>query len=237
MSDSGSGEEYQPCSTPSSSDEDALSDKLESSRNGFEDEVLSQLIDSENHEPESEEESTKAKPQHNLKVLKDGKGEFVTWKRPSEKVSVNDYLPCQKCYALFKRTDLWRHEKTCRVKKAEHVKGRRRRVQKAASQLLPIKESSGGTQNLIHTMLQDKLTSQIRSDTMKCKYGDALYARKGREQPQHRCIAQKMRELGRFVLAAKEIDSRVKGLKDICDPTKFDLTIKAAIRVSNYSTS
>lgn len=86
-------------------------------------------------------------------------------------------------------------------------------------------------------MLQDKFTSQIRSDTMICKYGDALYARKGREQPQHRYIAQKMRELGRFVLAAKEIDSRVKGLKDICDPTKFDLTVKAARRESNYSTS
>ncbi|KAI3373346.1 hypothetical protein L3Q82_006647 [Scortum barcoo] len=46
-----------------------------------------------------------------------------------------------------------------------------------------------------------------------------------------------MRELGRFVLAAKEIDKSVKGLKDLCDPTKFDLTIKAARKVSNYSTN
>lgn len=86
-------------------------------------------------------------------------------------------------------------------------------------------------------MLQDKVTSHIRSDTMICKYGDTLFARKGREQSQHRYIAQKMRELGRFVLAAKEIDKSVKGLKDLCDPTKFDLTIKAARRLSNYSTN
>lgn len=64
-----------------------------------------------------------------------------------------------------------------------------------------------------------------------------LYAKKGREESQHRCTAQKMRELGRFVLAAKEIDSSFKGLKDLCDPTQFDFTIQAARSVSNYSTS
>lgn len=53
---------------------------------------------------------------------------------------------------------------------------------------------------------------------------------------QHRYIAQKMKELGRFVLAAKEIYSSVKDLKDLCDSTKFGSTIKAARRVSNYST-
>ncbi|CAL8370487.1 unnamed protein product [Boreogadus saida] len=44
-----------------------------------------------------------------------------------------------------------------------------------------------------------------------------------------------MRELGWFVLAAKKIDKSVKSLKDICDPTKFDLAVKAARRVSNYN--
>ncbi|KAM7393552.1 hypothetical protein PAMP_020415 [Pampus punctatissimus] len=175
--------------------------------------------------------------QHNLKVLEEGNGEIVTWKRPSEKTPVNDYLPCQHCYAMFKRTELWRHEKACRAKKGDTKRGKRGRIQKASSQLIPIMKSSDGIQNLIHTMLQDKVTSQIRSDTMICKYGDTLFARKGREQSQHRYIAQKMRELGRFVLAAKEIDKSVKGLKDLCDPTKFNLTIKAARRVSNYSTS
>lgn len=37
-------------------------------------------------------------------------------------------------------------------------------------------------------------------------------------------------------MAAKEIDKSVKGLKDIYDPTKSEPAIKAASRVSNYST-
>ncbi|KAL7372217.1 hypothetical protein ABVT39_012227 [Epinephelus coioides] len=174
--------------------------------------------------------------QHNLKVLEDGSGEIVTWKQPSKGASVEDYLPCQHCYAMFKRKELWRHMKSCREKKGDKVQGKRR-AQKASSELIPIKDSSEGLQKIIHSMIQDHVTSHIRGDEMICTYGNALFAKKGREQSQHRYIAQKMRELGRFCLAAKEIDKSVKGLKDVCDPTKFKLAIKAARRVSNYSTA
>lgn len=34
-------------------------------------------------------------------------------------------------------------------------------------------------------------------------------------------------------MAAKEIDKKIKGLKDLCDPTKFNLAIDAARKVSN----
>lgn len=67
------------------------------------------------------------------------------------------------------------------------------------------------------------------------KYGDSLFARKGREQSQHRYIAQKLRELGRFVLAAKKINQKIGGLKDLCDPTKFNLAIAAARKVSHFN--
>lgn len=171
--------------------------------------------------------------QHNLKVFKEGNGEIVTCIRLSEEASVNDYLPCQHCYGMFKRTVHGRHEKACRVRNVVEVE----KVHKSSSEHLPIRESSHEMQNFIHTMFQDEVTSQIIGDTMICKYGDALFARKGHEEPQHRYITQKMRELGRFVLAAKEIDKSVNCLKDLCDPTKLDLTIKAVRRVSNYSTS
>lgn len=43
-----------------------------------------------------------------------------------------------------------------------------------------------------------------------------------------------MRELGRFVLAAREINKHVKSLKDLCDPANFLMTFQAAKHVSNY---
>ncbi|XP_051809978.1 uncharacterized protein LOC127535650 [Acanthochromis polyacanthus] len=138
---------------------------------------------------------------------------------------------------MFKRTELWRHEKSCRERKEERQKGKRARVQKSSSHLIPVRESCNGVQKIIHSMLQDRVTCHIRTDEMICAYGDALFAKKGREDSQHRYIAQKLRELGRFVLAAKEIDKHVRGLKDICDPANFQLAIKAARRVSNYDAS
>lgn len=69
---------------------------------------------------------------------------------------------------------------------------------------------------------------------MICAYVDALFAKKGREESQHRYIAQKLRELGWFMLVAKEIDKHAKTLKDICDPANFKLPIEAARHVSNY---
>lgn len=65
--------------------------------------------------------------QHNHRVLEEGDGEIVTWKQPSKKVDVNKYLPCQHCYAMFMRTELWRHMKSCRQLKGEREKGKRAR--------------------------------------------------------------------------------------------------------------
>lgn len=79
--------------------------------------------------------------QHNRMVFEEGNGETVVWKRPSEKADIESYLPCQRCYAMFKRTELWRHEKSCRERKEERQKGKR--VQKSSSHLLPLKSGQG----------------------------------------------------------------------------------------------
>lgn len=107
----------------------------------------------------------------------------------------------------LKRTELWRCEKSYGDMKGE------RRVQKVSSHQIPIMESSEGIQKVIHSMLQGNVTSHLRRDRMICIYGDALFARKGREQSQHRSITQKMKELTRFVSSAKEIYKCVKSLK------------------------
>ncbi|XP_048048612.1 uncharacterized protein LOC125269706 [Megalobrama amblycephala] len=173
---------------------------------------------------------------HNQQVLKEGKGEIVTWKQPSKNSSVSDYLPCQHCFAMFKKVDLWRHDKTCRDKNENSDVGtKRKRIQSVSSRLLPMQTSSDGIQNVIHNMLQDNITAHVRGDEMICKYGHSLFARKGREQSQHRYIAQKLRELGRFVLAAKKINPKIGGLKDLVDPTKFNLAIEAAREVSHFN--
>ncbi|KAF5899327.1 nucleoporin p54 isoform X1, partial [Clarias magur] len=175
---------------------------------------------------------------HNSKVLEEGKGQLVTWKQPTDKVSVKDYLPCQYCLGMFSKKDLWRHQLSCRCKKlcvTDDVKKARGSVQSHAARLLPIASSSNGCQGIINGMRQDDVSFYIRSDSLICKYGESLYAKHGRMKSRHQYISQRMRELGQFMLVAKEMDKTVMGLEDLCTPSKFNLVVSIAKRLTEFS--
>lgn len=178
--------------------------------------------------------------QHNTKVLAKGRGQLVTWKQPSDNASVEDYLPCQYCYGMFAKKNLWRHQSSCKSKKScvtDDTKKPGRRVQSLAARLLPIASSSGGCQDVVNNMRQDDVSFHIRSDTLICRYGDSLYAKHGRVKSRHQYIAQRMRELGRFVLVAKDMDKTVRGLEDLCAPSKFQLVVSVAKKLTQFSPS
>ncbi|XP_073722743.1 uncharacterized protein [Misgurnus anguillicaudatus] len=176
---------------------------------------------------------------HNSKVLEKGRGQIVTWKQPSDKASVKDYLPCPYCFGMFKRKDLWRHQSSCRTRKScvtdEKTKNRRSRIQSRAASLLPIAASSDGCQSIINQMRQDDVSFHIRSDSLICNYGESLYAKHGRVKSRHQYIAQRMRELGRFMLVAKDMDKTVNYLEDLCVPSKYQLVVSVAKCLTQFS--
>ena len=86
-------------------------------------------------------------------------------------------------------------------------------------------------------MRQDNVSFHIRRDSLICKYGDSLYGKHGRVKAKHQYIAQRMRELGRFMLVVKDMDKKVKSLKDVCAPSQFQLVVNAAKRLSRFSPS
>lgn len=72
--------------------------------------------------------------------------------------------------------------------------------------------SSGGCQDVINNMQQDDVSFHIRTDSLICRYGESFYAKNGRMKSRHQHISQRMRELGRCMLLAKDMDKTVKGL-------------------------
>lgn len=111
----------------------------------------------------------------------------------------------------------------------------RRRIQSRAARLLPIAASSTGCQKIINNMRQDDVSFHIRSDSLICRYGEALFAKHGRVKSKHQYIAQRMRELGRFMLAAKDMNKTVKGLKDLCVSSRFEFVVSVAKKVTEFS--
>nr|XP_040057946.1 M-phase phosphoprotein 8 isoform X2 [Gasterosteus aculeatus aculeatus] len=174
--------------------------------------------------------------EHNCQVLKSGEGEIVTKKQDkNSSVSVRDFLPCQHCFAFYRKTDLWRHERSCKARKSSD---RTKRVHSAASRLLPMSEFlTGGCEEIIHIMHQDDVSRHIRNDPLICKYGNALSAKYYHDKSQFAYIAQKMRELGRFVVAVNELDPCVKYLHEICQPSRFELAVEGAKKASGFDPS
>ncbi|XP_071401664.1 uncharacterized protein [Centroberyx affinis] len=248
---------------------------------------------------------------HNIEVIRQGSGEIVPWRQPSEEVDARNYLPCPLCLGFFLRADLWKHQASCRKKMTSDPAGgdatsdpaggdatsdpaggdttsdpagetattdqtvtsdpgaeravtsdpgaeravtsdpgaeravtsdpgaerprKRCRVQAAASRLLPV--SSGASEScseVLHRMNQDHVSHQVKSDWLICKYGNRLMGNQDGAQTRYDYVSQKLRELGRFLLAAKSLDSGVRSLQDVLAPPRLRLALAAARKASGY---
>lgn len=49
-------------------------------------------------------------------MIRQGSGEIIPWRQPSEEVDARNYLPCPLCLGFFLRADLWKHQASCRKK-------------------------------------------------------------------------------------------------------------------------
>uniref|UniRef100_A0A1A8FUQ7 Si:ch73-269m14.4 n=2 Tax=Nothobranchius korthausae TaxID=1143690 RepID=A0A1A8FUQ7_9TELE len=176
--------------------------------------------------------------EHNCKVVKSGEGEIlVNNEAKKQSISVCDFLPCKYCFAFYRKIDLWRHEQSCKVRKEDQKCCEKTNETTADSAfcLLPVSEFlTGSCKDIINVMHQDDIARHIGLDPLICKYGTALSTKYNNDQTQFAYIAQKMRELGRFVLAVNELDRSVKYLHEICLPSKFELAIEGVKKVSGF---
>ena len=170
---------------------------------------------------------------HNVQVLKEGKGELVVFARNSSETKPEDYLPCESCLGFFLKGSLWRHKQVCPLAS----KGQKfRRVQADAALLLPASKEihKGLKQNVFSKMIGDNVTIAARNDRIILKIGEKLYQKHGHLPHLFSHISQKMRECGRFLICARDIDSNINCLNDILTPEKFVVAVKATKVLCNF---
>lgn len=100
---------------------------------------------------------------HIITVLQEGKGEIVTYRQTSEHTDAENYLPCNICYGLFLKNELWRHQKVCQKTMTVSAESKKkRRVQGAASSLLPYRgKSSQRCFAIVGRMVIDKVSIEV----------------------------------------------------------------------------
>ncbi|XP_061774245.1 M-phase phosphoprotein 8 isoform X2 [Nerophis ophidion] len=177
--------------------------------------------------------------EHNTKGLTNPGKEDGSQKELSPKICVRDFLPCQHCYTFYRKTDLWRHERSCKARKGDEMSSGIPKQgdtnASTTSQLLPMSEFlTEGCKEIIHIMHQDDIARHIKNDPLICKYGNALSAKYDHDKSQFAYIGQKMRELGRFMLAVKELDNSVQYLHELCHPSRFELAVEGAKKASGF---
>ncbi|XP_029934175.1 uncharacterized protein LOC115378143 [Myripristis murdjan] len=174
---------------------------------------------------------------HNCSVLSSGKGQIIPKRQATYPSTATDYLPCKFCFAMYVKTDLWRHHKRCKlqVKEAGPLK---RKIQASGSLLLPMDTTiSSGLKNILEDMTYDAVTQVVKSDVLIISLGERMVLKNG-ESGRHRAdIRNKMRELARLVLVARTMDKDIFFLKDLITPGKFNTVLEAVKKMTGFDSS
>lgn len=171
---------------------------------------------------------------HNTQVLQTKSGMLVTTRRPSKPCSADDFVPCEYCFAFFLQRDLWKHVKVC--KHRPNDESRKRRSRSIGIMLLPnaSNASPGLQKEVLSRMNAGKVATAVRNDSLIVSYGNNLHFQHGHAAQRIQYISQKLRLLGRLLIAVRKINHNIHRLADCLNPSNFDAVIAAVKSVSGF---
>ncbi|XP_077280471.1 uncharacterized protein LOC143907508 isoform X2 [Temnothorax americanus] len=162
-------------------------------------------------------------------------GQLIVCRRPNDKYNkmATDYTACAKCKAHFAKSTIRHHSRRCFEKKFTKnrcvmIMGRRVtcRLHPSASDVLRTV--------VFPVMREDDVTRAIRFDELLILYANKLCL-KYKSQHQHDMIRAKLRILGRFLLALREINKNVENFTSVYHPRVYDDCITAINKVARYN--
>lgn len=185
---------------------------------------------------------------HNRSVVARGVGELHTKRRLNKNATTPEkrsetYLPCPNCRTMLKENYLYRHRNKCVVKQPElptssetnHSSTKRLRAE--AALLLPshYKVSKLFSKHVLSRMANDDLFRVIRSDKLILKMGERMYQKLGSCDNQANYISVKMREMGKFLSAMREVENNPhKTLGSCIKGREIKNIINAVRKVAQY---
>jgi len=173
---------------------------------------------------------------HNIEVLTQGFGELTVKRCPPTETSFTDYLPCEFCLEFYFRSDLHRHVKTCTENKNSNDVSSNR-VQSRASMLLPISSAvSDSLKEIFKRMKVDETSMALKLDPVVIKYGNVLCAKHYNNDDQTYHISNKLRELGRLLIAMRK-QKLVDNFEGIINPKLFPDVVKCVMALCGWNST
>lgn len=176
--------------------------------------------------------------EHNTDVLESQKGKLIPCKQPKKKTKGEKFLHCVYCYGLFTKRVMWRHFQVCKFKPQDETRDKgqgKRRVQALCAFAEPAPPGfSEAYWKFLNNMNQDKIAIAVKKDRYLLEYGYRLFKKNERVISQHQYIRQKLRELGRLMLAAKKVVP-VNTIEELIKPEKYSHVVTAARCLAGFS--
>jgi len=161
-------------------------------------------------------------------------GQLIVSRRPNEKVNKTaiDFIACAKCKGFFAKSAIRHHARKCFKKNFEKnrsimIMGRKitGRIHQLANKTL---------RNIVFPIMRDDIVTRIvRYDKLLILFANKLCI-KYKFQHQHDMIRARLRVLGRFLLALKEINKNIEDFQSLYHPKVFDDCISAINVVAGY---
>ncbi|CAG9826831.1 unnamed protein product [Diabrotica balteata] len=151
-----------------------------------------------------------------------------------------EYFACIYCLGHYSKTLLYKHVKVCKQKPIGETNPGKRCLTKSQDFLVSMISKNQDflkaarlKEEVFTIMRADNISLVAKSDTLICLYGEHLLNKHKRQQISTH-ISNKMREMGRLLIALKTIDKSIVGLFSAMKPECFQNLITATKEISSY---
>lgn len=161
-------------------------------------------------------------------------GELIVCRRPNERVNRNalDFIACAKCKGFYGKRTIRHHSRICLKKDFRKNKDIMTMGRKITGRIHPM-ASESLRKIVFPVMRDDQVTRSIRYDDLLILYGNKMCV-KYTAQHQHDMIRARLRILGRFLLALREINKNIEDFQSLYNPRIYDDCISAINIVAGY---
>lgn len=142
----------------------------------------------------------------------------------------DDFIPCARCKGFFSKNNIRHHFASC-VQKKNYTQRNVKILGRTVACRIHYSANTPLRRLIFPVMREDSIIQIIRYDELLIAYDNKM-CQKYRLPHQHDMIRARMRLLGRFLIALRDLDNKIIDFSSMYDPTKYEFCIKAVNQLS-----
>lgn len=171
---------------------------------------------------------------HNQEVLRNNSGKLKLQRQPtSVAVNAKSYMHCLYCKGMFKRKELWRHVAKCPSRTDSAAVGKTRVLSEIALGESQFSEKlTADVWEMLLAMKPDEIALAVQNDYLLIQLAQYLSEKYVNNPNKHDYIRQKLREMGRLLLALRE--KSIFTFEDAIKPKNFSQVAEAVKDIAGF---